>query len=323
MQRLAPSLIILCVVPQSAHCQRQPENSPWTGTTTTVLARGVPGEFDDFAVDNPCILRHHDKWVLLYEGVQIDQFGRRNGFGIATSGDGRNWIKHPQNPLFSPDIETSSTCSALYAASDGKRIIGTMSVRRSPYESSTAERGTRSNWIQFVSSSDGIVWEDSGVTIPGGDIGTGWPLRPSLYYSDRKFHLWWLGRKETEDGLFHTISSGGVQWSRANFVSASKLEEDAEICCARVYSSDAYFIMTYVVREGGSRSYQLVTAISRGGSTWKRQGPPPFALGEHHRHSAPFMQFTPEGAWLYYSAQLEDGGSELRKAFCAKADFTK
>src|SRR6266436_8552270 len=88
------------------------EPSPWKVDAQPAVAPGVIGEWDDWAIASPAILKFAGKWWMCFEGIQLDEDGVRSAFGIAQSDDGLAWHKHSQNPLFRPELSETQSCSS-------------------------------------------------------------------------------------------------------------------------------------------------------------------------------------------------------------------
>lgn len=68
-----------------------------------VLSRGPEGAWDQGTIWLGCVLHHEDQFHMFYAGAQrmSDAFS----IGYATSENGINWNKHPDNPVFVVDEE--------------------------------------------------------------------------------------------------------------------------------------------------------------------------------------------------------------------------
>ncbi|MGI8905392.1 MAG: hypothetical protein ACR2IE_02750 [Candidatus Sumerlaeaceae bacterium] len=320
--RPLPRLLLLLLFVQQAPAPAQPadkeRNPAWQETSSSALLRGNPGDWDDFSIGSPCVLRTGNAWQMYYEGRSLDEDGYRSAFGMASSDDAVSWKKHSQNPLLQPDIETSASCAAFSVTSGSKSLVGAFAVQRSLFQHSQEELNKGVAWLSFVESTDGVVWQACHPAVSLDMHRTHFPLAPSLYHSDQKLHLWWFGLREGLRVLNHSISDG-AKWSKPNWQPAGELSE-RELCCARVVPSGNYLLLSAVEKAARPR---VVTFTSRNGRTWHRAGPPPFELESHTAHSAPFLVFTAEGARLYYSSNLADGGSHLHSAFCPKSAYVR
>ena len=60
---------------------------------------GAAGAWDDRAASFPGIWKDGDTWYLVYEGAADDIRFSPGDIGLATSTDGKNFTKHPSNPI--------------------------------------------------------------------------------------------------------------------------------------------------------------------------------------------------------------------------------
>jgi beta-xylosidase len=113
-----------------------------------VLDVGPPGAWDDRIASYPGIWKDGDTWYLVYEGA-AENIGFSPGeIGLATSKDGKSFVKHPNNPVLRRDARAESF----------ERVnIGTPSLYR--------EDGT---WYLFYHGYDGNVCQIA--VASGGDL---------------------------------------------------------------------------------------------------------------------------------------------------------
>jgi predicted GH43/DUF377 family glycosyl hydrolase len=64
-----------------------------------LLSVGAAGAWDDRAASFPGIWKDGDTWYLVYEGAADDIGFSPGDIGLATSTDGKNFTKHPSNPI--------------------------------------------------------------------------------------------------------------------------------------------------------------------------------------------------------------------------------
>jgi len=302
------------------------ESSPWKVDPQPALAPGLHGSWDDYAIASPSILRLPDKWMLFYEGVHLDRDGLHRGGGIAESRDGIAWTKYDQNPLFSPALKEIETWSSLSVTRWKEKFWLVTAVNEDPFlrENKDYKRfDPVPVFAELMRSDDGLIWNPvQNAKLPARSENF-FPIRPWLYGDDAGLHLWWVGSVGEEDrALFHSVSRDGETWSRPNTQPAKEID-DRQICCARVYPSGSFYLLTYVAevdRAGGVRTC-FVTKTSRNARTWTAGGPPELVLESHWMHSPPMLLFQPDGARLFYSVEEPDGTIALRSAWCSKSDY--
>lgn len=301
------------------------EPSPWKKDDQPALAPGVIGEWDDWAIASPTILKVGSKWWMFYEGVIFDTDGVRSAFGTAESDDKVTWRKHSQNPLFTPGLSETQSCSSpcatwwrngfwvVYIVSEDPIHAGL--TGKSPEEAPVAARLARSD--------DGLIWHDvSHAQLPIFSK-TPYSFQPCVYAEGDRLHLWWIG--PAEDGqaaLLHSISRDGLNWSKPNGQAVGEIDS-REIGCVRVYPSGDFYLLTYVASEDdkGKRNISVVTKISRNARNWAAQGPPEFSLPSLPMHAVPWMIFESDGARLFWSEEQTNNTAHLSSAFCEKKNY--
>jgi len=304
-----------------------PESSPWKIDPQPALAPGLPGSWDDYAIASPSILRLPDKLMLFYEGVRFDRDGLYRGGGMAESRDGIAWTKYDQNPLFLPALKKIETWSSLSVARWKEKFWLVTAVNEDPFrrEKQSERFDPVPVFAQLARSDDGLIWNPVLTAKLPMWSENFFPIRPWLCGDDTGLHLWWIGPVgERDRALFHSVSRDGETWSRPNQQPAKEID-DREICCARVYPSGSYYLLTYVAKafdEARRRdNYFLVTKTSRNARTWTASGPPEFLLESHWMHSPPMLLFQPDGVRLFYSVEEPDDTIALRSAWCSKSDY--
>jgi len=305
----------------------EPSQSPWKIENNPVLTPGDSNTWDSQSITYPSVVRTRDKWMLIYQGTAIDESGPHTAFGCAQSEDGIVWKKIQNTPVFSPDtgIDQLTEAPNFTAWKGGFSLVYLVNpflVRGHPgreYENSGREP-------RLAQSTDALHWRDLRVRhLPlGSNISA--DSAPCIYADKRVLYLWWIGAENDKLMLCHSVSRDGVEWSKPSAQPTSEIDS-RPILDARVYPSGDFYLLTYVAETEEAkrtRSYFLVTKVSRDARTWTRKGPPEFALPQP---CVPFMVFTPGGARLYYDEQerTSDGRistrATLRSAFCPKANY--
>ncbi len=294
----------------------------WKLDAETVLTPGLPHAWDDYAIVAPTLLRQPDKLALWFEGVAFNRTGLHRAVGLAESSDGNAWTKHDQNPLFAPVLKNSETWSSPSVARWREKLWAVYVVSEDPFARGKNDKrfDPVPMFMRLSRSDDGTLWSDvRGATLPQG-AKEFLPLRPCLYADGDALHLWWLGLAEEKPALLHSISRDGEKWSVPNSQDAQDIDA-REICCAHVYPSGDFYILSYVAYKPDQKTYSVVTKISRDARTWSVKGPPEFALPNHWMHSPPMLLFTQDEARLFYSARDLDETVVLRSARCRKSEY--
>ena len=183
----------------------------WTKDTlnSPVFAAGEPGQWDAGGVYSVSILLKNDTLHMWYGGGSFGQIG------YATSPDGINWTRNPNNPVLNPGAPGSWDDQAVQqpvVLLDGDTL-------RMWYH------GTRDFnifKIGYATSLDGVVWTknaDNPVLEVGGlsewDSRTTWS--PFVIKKDTMFQMWYTGSSDGQRGsIGYATSIDGVTWTKFN-----------------------------------------------------------------------------------------------------------
>src|SRR6266404_4031870 len=144
------------------------ESSSWKIDPQPALAPGMFGEWDDWTIASPTILKIADKWWMFYEGVIFDEKGVRSAFGIARSDDLLTWNKHSQNPLFTPRVRETQSCSSPSVARwrDAFWLVHVVSEDPAAAALASKDPGATKNpgeapvVARLSRSEDGLIWDE-------------------------------------------------------------------------------------------------------------------------------------------------------------------
>ena len=193
----------------------------WTFLTEgPVLASGSRGEFDDFTIASPWVLREGDgnrtRYRMWYRGCYFRGPDRGCAIGHATSADGVRWQK-TKGPVFEPsDPDARLRLNAVTVARSGDRYFMWYSVTPELF-------GPRQpNTLHLATSSDGLRWEAAG-QVHATTERSPHPMEPSALHDGTQFHLWFsdsLRTFEKDDYqlqpgapfLMHFTSPDGRTW---------------------------------------------------------------------------------------------------------------
>lgn len=189
-------------------------------TDGPVLAPGNPGEWDDFTVASPWVLKESaggtTRYRMWYRGCQATGRERSCAIGHAASPDGVSWTKTAR-PVFEPP-----------SAIERRQLYGVTVVRRGEsyllWYSLTPElfdRG-RSSTLHLATSNDGLRWEAAGEVAKTTEQ-LPYPIEPSVLDAAGTLHLWFVdslrhlekdnyAAHEGAPYLRHFTSSDGRQW---------------------------------------------------------------------------------------------------------------
>ena len=196
----------------------------WTFLTEgPVLAPGARGEFDDFTIASPWVLKEVDRgatrYRMWYRGCYFRGRDRGCAIGHATSADGLRWQK-TKGPVFEPaDPDERRRLHGVTVVRSGDRYFMWYSVTPElfgPRKPST---------LHLATSSDGLRWEAAGQVLATTERGPH-SMEPSALHDGRQFHLWFLDSLrtfETNDFapqtgapfLMHFTSADGRAWQES------------------------------------------------------------------------------------------------------------
>ncbi|MGH8102151.1 MAG: hypothetical protein ACREIW_12700, partial [Chthoniobacterales bacterium] len=172
-----------------------PGPSPWKKDDHPAVAPGVIGEWDDWAIASPTILKVSSKWWMLYEGIIFDTNGVRSAFGTAESDDKLTWRKHSQNPLFTPSLSETQSCSSPSATWWRNAFWMVYIVSEDPVHAALTAKNPEEAPVtaRLARSDDGLIWHNvSQAQLPVFSK-IPYAFQPSLYAEGDRLHLWWMG----------------------------------------------------------------------------------------------------------------------------------
>ena len=196
----------------------------WTFLTEgPVLASGARGEFDDFTIASPWVLREADgnrtRYRMWYRGCYFRGRDRGCAIGHAMSADGVRWQK-TKGPVFEPsDPAVRRRLNGVTVARSGDRYFLWYSLTPEllgPRQAST---------LHLATSSDGLRWEAAGQVLAATSRDPA-PIEPSALHDGSQFHLWFSDSLRTFEKndyelqpgapfLMHFTSPDGRTWQEA------------------------------------------------------------------------------------------------------------
>src|SRR5262245_28531310 len=136
------------VLASSAIGQPPLELAPWLGPQTwqrdsegPIVALGRAGEFDDMHIFAPAVAHEDGRFLLWYSGSRGTPGNRVFRLGLATGDDGKQFAKHPDNPVLQfADAAHSVLTPALLRSADGN-VLREGSKLRMWFSSATLGKG--------------------------------------------------------------------------------------------------------------------------------------------------------------------------------------
>jgi predicted GH43/DUF377 family glycosyl hydrolase len=174
-----------------------------------VLDVGTPGEFDSEHVYNPMVVYHDGLYWMWYAGNN----GTNWQIGLATSIDGVQWKKHPNNPVLKIGAAgkwDDKHLTAPFVMRDG-------TVFKMWYRGESAQF-TGKGSTGYAESPDGINWERYSGNPVFGPAPSGWDSRSLSIYPilrrEGKYEGWYAGSDGSTSQLGYVTSLDGINWQR-------------------------------------------------------------------------------------------------------------
>ena len=170
---------------------------------------GAPGQFDSEHVYNPMVVYHDSLYWMWYAGNN----GTNWQIGLATSKDGLQWKKHPNNPVLRVGAVgkwDDKHLTAPFVIRDG-------AVFKMWYRGESAQFPGKGS-TGYAESPDGINWERYSGNPVFTPAASGWDSR-SLTISpivkrDGKYEGWYGGSDGSTSQIGYATSSDGINWQR-------------------------------------------------------------------------------------------------------------
>ena len=236
------------------HLQFHDSQDGWNWSPEGTLAlEALSDGWEDGQIGDPCVIQEDGEWLLYYTG------GDDAGIGLATSENGLDWVRHPDNPILSPWNEWEQRGGVAHP-----------SVLRD-----------ESGWVLFfvggegagvgrATSTDGITWTRTAHTpifTPSGTGGT------SLWDRDAVLHATIVQRVTPTGRTLLQMWYGGARLNAGG---------DYDIALGIAGSFDGIhwdrFLLAPVLHDGGlgeSEAFPLAleeTAVLVHTRYWKKEG---------------------------------------------------
>jgi len=174
-----------------------------------VLDVGAAGQFDSEHVYNPMVVYHDSLYWMWYAGSN----GTNWQIGLATSKDGVQWKKHPDNPVLKIGAAgkwDDKHLTAPFVMRDG-------GVFKMWYRGESAQFPGKGS-TGYAESPDGINWERYSANPVFAPAASGWDSRSLTIYPivkrDGKYEGWYGGSDGSTSQIGYATSSDGINWQR-------------------------------------------------------------------------------------------------------------
>lgn len=208
------------------------ESQQWERDTDgPVLSLGETGTFDDTHIFAPAVIRQDNRYLLFYCGstgnawdlAPRDQRIRDERvfqMGLATSGDGKNFTRSEQNPVFAIAEENRSILTpCILRDSDGTPHRENGKLRM--WYASTVFRGDRKHTIHEATSTDGITWDEPSPPLIND------AYCPSVIKTSDGYQMWYTDVTKYPWLIRYATSSNGRDWTVGEAVNM-KLDQEWE-----------------------------------------------------------------------------------------------
>jgi predicted GH43/DUF377 family glycosyl hydrolase len=174
-----------------------------------VLNVGAAGQFDSEHVYTPMVVYHDSLYWMWYAGNN----GVNWQIGLATSKDGVQWKKHPDNPVLK---------IGAAAKWDDKHLISPFVMRDGTvfkmwYRGESAQFPGKGS-AGYAESPDGVHWERYSGNPVFSPTASAWDSRSLTIYPivkrEGKYEGWYAGSDGSTSQIGYVTSSDGINWQR-------------------------------------------------------------------------------------------------------------
>jgi len=177
-----------------------PDGINWIKHTAPVLQVGAATQWDNGFLEGPSVIKEggvYKMWYCGYDAV-VDGNGTDGlaNIGLATSSDGINWTKHPNNPIFTTG---TNTWDSHYV--QDPHVINDNGVYYMWYGGNDVEGYGQQ--VGLATSNDGIAWTKSPMNpVLQKGSANDWDANtasfPSVLKGDNSYEMWYTGKDIAE-----------------------------------------------------------------------------------------------------------------------------
>jgi len=183
------------------------------------------GNWHVIAVGGGAVIHDGNEFRMWYGGFD----GSKGQGGYATSPDGTNWTRHPDNPVLR--VGPEGTFDSTYATPNAVIYQG------GTYHMWYNAGASRWESIGYAFSDDGLTWTKS--STPVLEPGTGWENHlvqwPEVLFDGTTFHMWYcgsqaIGGRPIDLSFGYATSPDGITWTRDPENPIDELGDGASSC---------------------------------------------------------------------------------------------
>jgi len=180
--------------------------SQYTRYSTDALIKPSTNYWESNKVQYPNVIYDNGLYKMWYSGHN----GTYWSVGYATSFDGINWLKYPQNPVVTWDLDINKPKNIITPT-----VIKDNDIYKMWFTSSFTDHDNYDFTIGYATSSNGIQWtiqsfEQLKPSQNWDSIGLTHPF--VLKISDNEYYLYYSGRSSTNWNIGYATSNDGTNW---------------------------------------------------------------------------------------------------------------
>jgi hypothetical protein len=232
-----------------------------------IVSLGDPGQFDDMHIFAPAVAQENGGFWMWYSGSRGSPGNRVFRLGLATGKDGKQFERHPDNPVLQ--------------FADGAHSVLTPALLRSPDGSVLREDGKLRMWFSSAmlgksglhtlhesQSSDGVHWDEPSPVLAEN------VYCPTVLKTGQTYQMWFSDVSRRPWVIRHAESKDGKQWmvTQRPALVLSQLWEGEVLVYPTVLKVDDAYLMWYGSYDHAVRreTTAIGFAVSLDGRTWQK-----------------------------------------------------
>lgn len=272
-----------------------------------VIALGEAGQFDDTHIFAPVVAHEHERYLLWYCGSTGRVAERVFHLGLATSGDGRTFVKHANNPVYRfGDAKHSVLTPTLLRDGDGSALREEGRLRMW-FAATWFEGGNGRHTLHEATGVDGVHWSPPSPPLLEN------VYAPSVLKDADGYRMWFVDVSGESWTVRHAASDDGRQWTITEepCLLVDQPWETGRLFYPTVLRLDGVYLMWYgsywTARPGTTA---LGFAVSADGLRWEKSPhnpvfrPDPDRPWESHYVTSQSILRLPDGSLrLWYASR--------------------
>ncbi len=292
IQNLSRALVVFlsCLIDAPLLGNEPPEQlRSWLGPQTwqrdtrgPILSLGEPGRFDDRHIFAPAVIRENGRYLMWYCGSRGEVKDRVFRLGLASSGNGRDFTRHTEAPVFGfPDGRHSVLTPALLRLADG-RVLREHGQLRLWFSGTAFQDESGLHTLHEATSDNGVTWSPPSPPLMQH------VYAPTIIRDGRQYRMWYADVEHQPWIIRHATSDDGRRWcvSREPCLVIDQRWERSRLFYPTVLKIGEVYAMWYgSYWSARDNSTALGFAVSLNGLKW-------------YKHPAnPIFRPDPERAW--------------------------